>query len=127
MSEKKYKDPDTFDAFTNELLVTLVGGDEMTCNFFFNDRSVYGLENYEPSLPTPSVRSALSVAAINLLFGQIKNYNYDKLNDDQKMTYNLIVDLVDNINAQTSEMREIQTESITVYHFTHPGMSKLKS
>lgn len=109
------KDPDTFDAFTNELLVTLVGGDEMTCNFFFNDRSVYGLENYEPSLPTPSVRSALSVAAINLLFGQIKNYNYDKLNDDQKMTYNLIVDLVDNINAQTSEMSYLDNTYLGSY------------
>lgn len=30
-------------------------------------------------------------------------------------------------NAQTSEIREIQIESIIVYHFTHPGMSKLKS
>ena len=80
---KNDKDPSTFDAFTNELLVTLIGGDEMTCNFFFNDRSVYGLENYEPSLPKPSVRSALSVAAINLLFGQIKNYNYEKYGASQ--------------------------------------------
>ena len=30
-------------------------------------------------------------------------------------------------NAQTSGIREIQIESIIVYHFTHPGMSKLKS
>lgn len=30
-------------------------------------------------------------------------------------------------NAQTSEMREIRAESMIVYHFTHPGMSKLKS
>ena len=30
-------------------------------------------------------------------------------------------------NAQTSAIRDIQIESIIVYHFTHLGMSKLKS
>ncbi len=108
-------DPSTFDDFTSNLFVSLVGGDELTANYYFENRETFGLEAYEPSLPTPSVTSTTGIAAINLLFGQIKNYDYNKLNDDQKMTYNLIVNLIDNINAKTSEMSYLDNNYLGTY------------
>lgn len=108
-------DPSTFDDFTKELFVSIIGGDELTANYYFENRENYGLEAYEPSLPTPTVSSVTSIAAINLYFGQIKNYDYNKLNDDQKMTYNLIVNLVDYINAKTSEMSYLDNNYLGTY------------
>lgn len=108
-------DPSTFDGYTNELLITLVGGDELTCNYYFADREKYGLDYYEPKLPTPSVTSVTGLAAINLIFGQVKNYDYDKLNEDQKMTYNILVNLIDGINAETTEMSYLDNNYLGSY------------
>ena len=100
----KELDPSTFDDTTKEMLYMLIGEDELTINYLISDRESFGLDYYEPYLPTPSVKSIINTAAINAVFGRIKNYDYEKLNDDQKMTYNLIVNLVDSVNAETSEM-----------------------
>ena len=96
-------DPTTFDQTTNEMFYMLLGEDELSINYLIANRESYGLEYYEPTLPTPSVKSLVNTVAINTVFGRIKNYDYNKLNDDQKMTYNVLVDLVDSINAETSE------------------------
>ena len=68
----------------------------------FNDPTSFGLERYEPSLPTPGKTQALGLLMINLYFGQIKGFDYEELNEDQQITYDIIVDLLDNINAQNS-------------------------
>ena len=60
------KGPEGFDEFTNQIFVTLIGSDEMTCNFYFKDRTKYGLEEYDPSLPTPGVANALGKIVLNL-------------------------------------------------------------
>lgn len=112
---KQELDPSTFDEFTYGLLQSIVGNDELTANYYFENRETYGLTDYEPSLPTPSVTSVTSIAAINLYFGQIKNYDYEKLNDDQKMTYNIIVNLVDYINSKTSEMSYLDNNYLGTY------------
>ncbi len=108
-------DPSTFDDTTKEMLFLLIGEDELTINYLISDREAFGLEYYEPSLPTPSVKSVLSTVAINAVFGRIKNYDYNKLNDDQKMTYNVIVDLVDGINAESSEMSYLSNNYLGSY------------
>lgn len=108
-------DPSTFDDTTKEMFYLLLGNDELSINYLISNREEYGLEYYEPSLPTPSVKSVINDAAINTLFGRIKNYDYNQLNDDQKMTYNLIVDLVDSSNAQTSEMSYLSNNYLGSY------------
>lgn len=108
-------DPATFDSFTESLFQTLIGQDELTSNFLFEHPENFGLEHYEPSLPTPGVASDSGKVIINFYFGQIKRYDYNKLNDDQKMTYNLIVDLLDNINAKTAEMSYLSNNYLGTY------------
>jgi len=91
---------ENFETFTNSIFQTLIGGDELTSNYLFNHPENYNLERYEPSLPTPSHTQALGLLIINLYFGQIKGFKYEELNDDQQITYDIIVDLLNNINAQ---------------------------
>lgn len=109
------KDPSTFDETTKEMFYYILGEDELSINYLITDREALGLDYYEPSLPTPNLSSVLDVTAINLIFGRIKEYDYKQLNDDQKMTYNLIVDLVDGINAQTSEMGYLDNNYLGSY------------
>lgn len=111
----KELDPSTFDDTTKEMLYMLIGEDELTINYLISDREAFELDYYEPYLPTPSVKSIINTAAINAVFGRIKNYDYEKLNDDQKMTYNLIVNLVDSINAETSEMSYLSNNYLGSY------------
>ena len=111
----KELDPSTFDDTTKEMLYMLIGEDELTINYLISDRESFGLDYYEPYLPTPSVKSIINTAAINAVFGRIKNYDYEKLNDDQKMTYNLIVNLVDSVNAETSEMSYLSNNYLGSY------------
>lgn len=106
---------ENFDAFTNSIFTTVIGKDELTSNYLFNNPSLFGLERYEPSLPTPAKTQALSVLIINLYFGQVKNFDYNELNDDQQMTYDIIVDLLDNINAKTSEMSYLSNNYLGSY------------
>ena len=109
------KGPEGFDEFTHEIFVTLIGSDEMTCNFYFKDRSLYGLESYEPSLPTPGVSGALGKLVLNLYFGSIKQYNYNLLSEDQQITYDIIVELLDYINNQSSEMSYLSSDYLGSY------------
>lgn len=93
---------ENFDTYTYSIFQTLIGQDELTSNYLFNDPTSFGLERYEPSLPTPGKTQALGLLMINLYFGQIKGFDYEELNEDQQITYDIIVDLLDNINAQNS-------------------------
>lgn len=93
---------ENFETFTNSIFHTLIGQDELTSNYLFNNPESFGLERYEPSLPTPGKTQALGLMVINLYFGQIQGFNYDELNDDQQITYDIIVDLLSNINLQNA-------------------------
>ena len=98
----KELDPNTFNNYTKELLTPLIGNDEFTQHFLFKDPTSYGLsETGDISLPTPTVSNTLSKVLINLIFSDLNNYNYDKLNFDQQMTYNILTNLVDSINDKT--------------------------
>ena len=108
-------DPSTFDDFANEVFMLLIGNDEMTSNFLFEHPENFGLEHYEPSLPTPGLTSDVSKVLINLTIGRIKRYDYNKLNEDQQITYHIIVDLVDNINAKTMEMGYLSNNYLGSY------------
>ena len=107
--------PGDFDDYTDRLLHTLLGKDELTIHFLFKDKSTVGIDETTISLPTPGSTSALGLLIINLYFGPIKNYNYDELSFDQKMTYNVIVDLLDRINNKTQAMSYLDNNYLGSY------------
>lgn len=109
-------DPSTFDDYTNSLLLPLIGEDEFTIHFLFKNPENYGLtESGNISLPTPSTTGALSKILINMIFGNINTYDYEKLNFDQQMTYNVLTDLVDSINNKTTEMSYLDSNYLGSY------------
>lgn len=108
-------DVSTFDEFANNVFKMLIGNDELTLNYYFENPEIYGLEHSEPSLPTPSVTSGYSVLLINYILGQVNGYKYEDLDDDQKITYNLIVNIIDNVNSKTSEMSYLSNNYLGSY------------
>lgn len=106
---------ENFNTFTNSVFQTLVGSDEFTSNFLFTNPENFGLGRYEPSLPVPGKTQALGLIILNLYLGQINGFNYDELNDDEKMTYNIINNLLDKINAQSSEMSYLSNDYLGSY------------
>lgn len=108
-------DVSTFDDFSHQMLEMILGKDELTINFLFEHPEDFNLEHYEPSLPTPGVSNPIGVILINYIIGTVKRYDYNALNDDQKMTYNLLVDLVEKINAKTSEMSYLSNNYLGSY------------
>ena len=106
---------ENFVPFTDSIFRTLVGNDELTSNYLFNNPEDFGLERYEPSLPTPGKTEALGVLIINLYFGQINGFKYDELNTDEQITYDIIVDLLADINSKTSEMSYLSNDYLGSY------------
>ena len=107
--------PGDFDEYTTKLLYTLLGKDEFTIHFLFNDKEALGITETELSLPTPGATSALGKIIINLYFGPMKNYNYEELTFDQKMTYNVITDLLDKINNKNYAMSYLDNNYLGSY------------
>lgn len=108
-------DPGDFEEYSAGLFGTLIGNDELTIHYLFENKEAIGVEETTLSLPTPGSSSALGKLIINLYFGPMKNYNYDDLNFDQKMTYNVIVDLLDGINDKTTEMSYLDNNYLGSY------------
>ena len=108
-------DPSTFDDFADNVFKMLVGNDELTLNYYFENPENFGLSHNEPSLPTPNVTSGYSVLLINYILGKVNGYKYEDLNDDQKMTYNLIMNIIDNVNSKTSEMSYLSNNYLCSY------------
>ncbi len=111
----KELDPETFDDFTQTVFHLLIGGDELTLNYYFEKPEDFGLEHSEPSFPTPGISTETSKLIINYTIGAIKKYDYNKLNPDQQMTYNIICDLVDDINLKTPEMGYLSNNYLGTY------------
>lgn len=92
-------DPSTFDNFASNIFLMVMGGDEMSSNYLFEHPEDFGLERYEPGLPTPpSGSSVAGTALINLYFSPLYRYEYEELSFDQQMTYLVIEDLLCYIN-----------------------------
>lgn len=108
-------DVSTYDPFIDQLFYSIIGEDEMTCNMYFENRENFGLSAYEPELPKPTLSSYVSKLVTNAYIGRIEGYHYDELNDDQKMTYNLITNLLDYINAVTPEMGYLSNNYLGTY------------
>ena len=96
--------PGDFGEYSDRLFATIIGKDELTIHYLFKNKDALGITDTTLSLPTPGSSSALGKLIINLYFGPMANYNYDELNFDQKMTYNVILNLLDRINEKKGDM-----------------------
>lgn len=112
---KETKDPSTFNDLTNNLFVQLIGDDDLTKNYYFENPSNFGLSASEPSLPTPSLTSPIGLLITNFYLGQIKAYDYNQLNTDQQITYNLIMNLLNYINSKNTEMGYLSNNYLGTY------------
>ncbi len=93
------RDPSEFDAFADQVLSLVIGDNEMVINFLFENPNVYGIERGNAYLIEPSEsNSALGMIMLNLILGQIDGFDYNELSFDQKMTYNIIKELTDDLN-----------------------------
>ena len=108
-------DNSTFDDFSASILYMLISGDELSLNYYFEHPEDYGLEHAEPTLPTPGVSSETGKLLINIMFGKVTGYDYENLTDDQKMTYNIIVDLIEDVNLKTPEMSYLSNNYLGSY------------
>lgn len=111
---KEPLDPSTFDEFAAKIFNLAMGGDEMSSNYLFEHPENYGLERYEPSLPTPSAGSLFSTLILELYFSPLHNYNYDELSFDQQMTYLVIDDLYSYI-METTNMGYLKSDYLGSY------------
>ena len=105
----------TFDDFAASVLYMLINGDELTLNYYFEHPENYGLEHSEPTLPTPGISSETGKIILNLTLGAVTGYDYENLTDDQKMTYNIIVDLLEDVNLKTPEMGYLSNNYLGSY------------
>ncbi len=113
---QKEADPSTFDDYTNDLFFLIMGDDEFTNHFLFKNPENYGLSEHSSiSLPTPAISSNLSKFLINSFFSDLKRYDYNKLNFDQQMTYNILTNLIDSINSETKEMSYLDSTYLGSY------------
>ncbi len=120
LSSCKFKwnksDVSTFDDYTTSLFASVLGNDEFTLHWLLKQQEDFGFnEHGNVSLPTPSNPSILSSVAINYLFGKVESYDYNELNFDQKMTYNVISDLLLNYNSKTPEMSYLSNNYLGSY------------
>ena len=113
---EKEADPSTFNNYTKDLFYLIMGDDELTNHFLFKNPESFGLNTYSSIvLPTPGTTNALGKLLINNFFGDLDNYDYYKLDFDQKMTHNILTDLLSNINSETKEMSYLDNNFLGSY------------
>lgn len=86
---------DSFDAFIEDLFVNEVSGDSITLNYTLAHPETYGISSVEPSYGSMDLEhlddDSQTIEAINTL----KSFDYDKLSDDQKLTYDILLDYLE--------------------------------
>lgn len=113
---EKEADPSTFNDYTKELFYLIMGDDELTNHFLFKNPENFGLNPYSSIvLPAPGTTNALGKLLINKFFGDLDNYDYNKLDFDQQMTHNILTDLLSNINSETKEMSYLDNNFLGSY------------
>lgn len=83
---------DSFDSFINDLFTSEVTGNSITLNYTLAHPENFGITSVEPSFGSTDLEhlddDSQTIEAINAL----KSFDYDKLNDDQKLTYDILLD-----------------------------------
>lgn len=83
---------DSFDSFINDLFTSEVTGNSITLNYTLAHPENFGITSVEPSYGSTDLEhlddDSQTIEAINAL----KSFDYNKLSDDQKLTYDILLD-----------------------------------
>lgn len=83
---------DSFDSFINDLFTSEVVGNSITLNYTLAHPENFGITSVEPSFGSTDLEhlddDSQTIEAINAL----KSFDYNKLDDDQKLTYDILLD-----------------------------------
>ncbi len=86
---------DSFDSFIEDLFAREVSSDSITLNYTLAHPENYGIESVEPSYGSTDLEEldddSQTIEAIKTL----KSFQYDKLSDDQKLTYDILLDYLE--------------------------------
>lgn len=82
-----------FDALTKEVFLDNVQSDSITLNYTLANPETYGITNYKPTLGDFSLEEMKeNLAKCENYSARLKDINYKKLTDDQKLTYDIMKD-----------------------------------
>lgn len=82
-----------FDALTKEVFLDNVQSDSITLNYTLANPEKYGITNYKPTLGDFSLDAMKeNLAKCENYSARLKEINYKKLTDDQKLTYDVMKD-----------------------------------
>lgn len=82
-----------FDAYIEELPTLMLSDDNMNLEFTFRDPSKYGFEETLLSLPYGDENDYKESKKENdKILKELKSFDYEKLSDSQKLTYDVLVD-----------------------------------
>lgn len=80
-----------FDALTNEVFLDNVQSDSITLNYTLANPEKYGITNYKPTLGDFSLNAMKeNLAKSENYTARLKEIEYKKLTDDQKLTYDVM-------------------------------------
>lgn len=95
-----------FEEFMDEFLVMIFEDDQMSINFFFNNPEHYGLKHYDAILSKydKSISYEDSKKEIEQLIEILYEYDYNSLNQEEKITYEIVERYLNYVKSITEEM-----------------------
>jgi len=94
-----------FEAFTEELLIAIFEGDQMSINFFFNDPSQYGLEHYEATISEAYTGDyEEGMKDIYNILEEMEQFDQATLSLEQKDTYEIVYRYFEHMTSITENM-----------------------
>lgn len=90
-----------FDTFIEKMPNLVLSDDDMNLEFTFQDPSNYGFEEQLLTLPYSNEKSYKKSKKENeKILKELRSYDYDKLTDDQKLTYDILEDYLQRTSYQ---------------------------
>jgi uncharacterized protein (DUF885 family) len=114
---------ETFEKFSNDFFLSIIGYDEITINNLFKDREAFGFEHYDPSLPEPYVPSGSGGSVIGDFLGisvqgylkRLAEFDFDTLTKDQQITYLIIKDVLERSQKKETYMYYLDSSYLGSY------------
>lgn len=94
----------SFDSFIKQVFINEVKNDSITLNYSLADPEKYGIEDMEPTLGEYTIESMQESLAISENYlNALKKYNYRKLTENQKLTYDVLQSYLE-LGMQSSDL-----------------------
>lgn len=79
-----------FDAYLHDMFIDEVTSDTITLNYTLADYAKYGITEYEVTYGDLDLTKLDDTSELVSSLNELKEFDYDKLTDDQRMTYDLL-------------------------------------